>query len=200
MGIAILGGFIVYIVITLAVLVIAVKYFTGIKRKWVVSSLVILISILIPTWDIPIGRINFNHLCNTQAGQFINKQVSLSDEYFLKAGERNIRYFEHSKFAYAKGGELDLERVKQNYVINSNYDKDYSRWGYIYKLETKIIFIQDKQILGRAVTFFYRGGWLMASFEGGGSIDCPDKSLLGSNKDIHETIIDKTFQPITPRN
>ncbi len=51
MGIAILGIFIIYIVITLAVLVIAVKFSTEKKRKWVVASLVILTSILIPTWD-----------------------------------------------------------------------------------------------------------------------------------------------------
>ena len=50
MGIAILGIFIIYIVITLAVLVIAVKFSTEKKRKWVVASLVILTSILIPTW------------------------------------------------------------------------------------------------------------------------------------------------------
>lgn len=154
--------------------------------------------ILIPTWDIPIGRINFNNLCETQAGQFIYKQVPLSDEYFLSAGERNLRYQKNSKFTYAKGGELDLERVKQDYVINTILDRDYSRWGYIYKLETTISSTQDKEILSRAVTFFYRDGWLTAPLlDGrGGQHVCPENGLPGSDQYIHEAIIDKTFQSI----
>lgn len=199
MGIAVLGVFIIYIVITLVVLVIAVKFSTGKKRKWISVLLVVLTSILIPTWDIPIGRINFSHLCKTQAGQFIYKQVPLSDEYFLEQGERNLRYQHDSHpFAYAKGGELNLEKVKEEYVINTTFDRDYSRWGHVFMHETTIASMQDKQILSRAVSFYYRGGWLMAPLfdNRAGQHVCPENGLPGSNQYIHETILDKTFQSI----
>lgn len=198
MGIAILGVFIVYIVITLVVLVIVVKFVTGKKRKWISALLIILTSILIPTWDIPIGRINFSHLCKTQAGQFINKQVSLSEEYFLKAGERNLRYQENSEFAYAKGGELNLEMVKQDYVIKRNYDKGLSRWGYINKRETSITNLQDKDTLSYAISFQYGGGWLSDTLAGGRAIikTCPGDGNPGGDRYIHVTIIDNTFQPM----
>jgi len=199
MGIAILGIFIIYIVITLAVLVIAVKFSTEKKRKWVVASLVILTSILIPTWDIPIGRINFNHLCKTQAGQFIYKQVPLSDEYFLSAGERDLRYQRDTHpFAFAKGGELNLEMVKQDYVIKRNYVQGLSRWGYINKRETSITTLQDKDTLSYAISFQYGGGWLSDTLAGGRAIikTCPGDGNPGGDRYIHVTIIDNTFQPI----
>ncbi len=199
MGIAVLGGFIIYIVITLVVLAIAVKFVSGKKRKWISALLVVLTSILIPTWDIPIGRINFNNLCKTQAGQFIYKQVPLSDEYFLKEGERDLRYQHDSHpLAYAKGGELNLERVKQEYVINTTFDRNYSRWGYIFMRETTIASMVGKKILSRAVSFYYRGGWIMSSFEGGSSIYCPSEARAIKSRpySIHSNLPDKTFKKI----
>ncbi len=147
---------------------------------------------------IPIGRINLSHLCKTQAGQFIYKQVPLGEEYFLKAGERDLRYFENSKFAYAKGGELNLERVKQDYEINRNCDKEYSRLGYINKRETTITTIQNNEIISRAVSFQYGGGWLTDSLSGGRAIikTCPGNGKPGGSRYIHVTIFDNSFQPI----
>jgi len=199
MGMAILGIFIIYVVITLVVLAIAVKFSSGKKWKWIAATLIMLTSILIPTWDIPIGRINFNHLCKTQAGQFIYKKISLGDEYFLKAGERDLRYqYDGHPFAYAKGGELKLERVKREYIINTTFDRDYSRWGHIFMRETTISSIQDKKILSRAVSFYYRGGWLVAPLydNRAGQNVCPEDGLPGSNHYIHEAIFDKTFKSI----
>mgnify|MGYP000641592719 CR=1 FL=1 len=89
MGIVIVGAFIVYVVISLVILVIIVKLAPKGKWKWISGLMIILTSILIPTWDIPIGRINYNNLCDKQAGQFIYKQVALGDEYFLKQGEKS---------------------------------------------------------------------------------------------------------------
>jgi len=197
MGIVILGVFIGYVVISLVALVIVVKLASGKKWKWISGLMVVLTSILIPTWDIPIGRINFNRLCETQAGQFIYKEVPLSEEYFLMTGERNTRYSNPlAESYYAKGGEINMEKVKQDYVIDTTFDKKFSRWGYIYKRETIVTRKNNNEILSRAISFYYRSGWLFQGLMDGraGQNACPKNALPGNNKYIHMTIVDNTFQ------
>lgn len=197
MGLVLLGVFISYVIITIVVLVIVVKVIPSKKWKWISGIVVVLASVLIPTWDIPIGRINFNHLCETQAGQFIYKQIPLGEEYFLKPGERDLRYQHDSHpSAYAKGGELNMGKIKQEYMINTKLDRDYSRWGHIYKWETIISTVQSNEILSRAVSFHYRGGWLGSRlmFGRAGREVCPENALPGIKEYIHVTIVNKTFQ------
>ena len=164
--------------------------------------MVVLTSILIPTWDIPIGRINFNHLCETEAGQFIYKQVPLDEEYFLKVGERNTRYSNpRSELYYAKGDELNLKRIEQDYVIDTHNNRNYSRWGHIFKRETTIITLRGKETLSRAVSFHYGSGWMNNFFSIGmtGSKVCPPEGRLGKNRayTIHSNLPDKTFIEIS---
>ena len=200
MGIVIVGIFIGYVVISLVVLVIVVKLTPKGKWKWLTGLMVILTSILIPTWDIPIGRINFNRLCETQAGQFIYKEVPLGDEYFLKAGERNTRYSNpRAEFYYAKGGELNLEKVKESYSIDTRNMRNYSRWGNVFKRVTTITSLYDHVTLSRAISFHYGGGWLVHSIAGGTSKVCPQEGKLSRTRPytIHSNLSDMTFKKIS---
>ena len=155
MGIAILLVSIAYIIISLVVLVIVISFAPGKKWKCISGLLVIVTSILIPTWDIPIGIINFQHLCESKAGEFIYKTVPLGEEYYLKAGERDLRYQGNSKFAYTKGGELNLEKVKQNYIIDTAFDRNYSRWGHIYKRETIIMNKKNRLFFSKIINCLF---------------------------------------------
>lgn len=197
MGIVLIGIFIIYVIITIVALVIVVKLSPNKKWKWISGLLVVLTSVLFPIWDIPIGKINFNNLCETQAGQFIYKQVKLGEEYFLKPGERDSSY-QHitHPLAYAKGGELNLEKIKQDYVIDTTFDRKYSRWGHIYKRETTITSKQNNEVLSSAISFYYRSGWLISSlmFDRAGRDVCPTNALPGNKEYIHVTIINNTFQ------
>ena len=199
MGIVFLGVFIVYIVITFIVMIVAVKLVPKGKWKWISAFLVILISILIPTWDIPIGIINYNNLCEKEAGQFIYKQVELGDKYFLKQGERNTRYSNpHAENYYAKGGELNLEKVKQDYLINTTFDRNHSRWGHIFMRETIISSKEGNKILSRAISFYYRGGWLVSRLMDGraGGNYCPREAIATKNRpySIHTNLPNMTFK------
>ena len=197
MGLVILGVVIGYAIVTIIVIIIAVKIVP--RKKWKRASviLVILISILIPTWDIPIGRINFDRLCQEQAGQFIYKQASLGEEYYLKSGERNYLYSGNSLNAYAKGGEINLEKVKENYVIKTRLDKHFSRWGHIFMRETTISSKEDNEILSRAISFYYRSGWLGSRLMDGrvGGTYCPRGAIATKNRpySIHTNLPEKTF-------
>jgi hypothetical protein len=198
MGFLLVGIVFIYAVITLIIIIVVAKINKEKKQKWIAVGTVLVISILIPTWDIPIGRINFNSLCNNEAGQFIYKQIPLGEEYFLKEGERNTRYDNPMAPAYiAKGGELNLERIKQDYLIKTVFDKKYSRWGYIYKRETTVSTMNYDEIFSRSISFYFRGGWFFQVFMDGraGQNVCPDNALPSSKEYIHMTLVDKTFQP-----
>ncbi len=62
MGFLLVGIVFVYAVITLITIIVVVKSKKEKRQKWIAASIVLVVSILIPTWDIPIGRINFNSL------------------------------------------------------------------------------------------------------------------------------------------
>lgn len=200
MGLVLLGVFLGYVIITLVILIVVVKFVPSGKWKWISGILVLLISILIPTWDIPIGRINFNRLCETQAGQFIYKKVPLGEEYFLELGERNTRYSNpRAENYYAKGGELNLEKVRQNYSIDTSNVRNYSRWGNIFKRITTITSKSDNTILSRAISFHYGGGWLVHSIAGGTSKVCPDSAKLSRDRSgtIHSNLPEMTFEKLS---
>ncbi len=192
------GTLFIYVVFTLIIVFVVVKINEEKKQKWIAATIVIVISILIPTWDIPIGRINYHNLCKNEAGQFIYKQVELGEEYYLKEGERDLRYtHDNHPYAFAKGGELNLERVKQDYVINRNYYRDYSKWGHIRKRVTTITSLLKGEIFGQAVSFHYGSGWVLKKIfnVGSGRISCPSDAFAIESRpySIHSNLPDKTF-------
>lgn len=195
MGIIVLGVLLVYILLSIGLM--AGAQYLGKRKGWKWSRwwTVGLVMLLIPTWDIPIGWVYFKYLCETQAGMFVHEKVKLSDEYFLDPGERNPRYQSTSRHAYARGGELDVIRIKKDYDIRSNLDRDYAILGSIHELRTTIR--DDRgEVIAVAVSYFFRGGWLSKPLLGGrsGKTVCPRAGMPGSKGDIHEGVIDSAFE------
>lgn len=161
------------------------------KAKWIV----VLIFVLVPTWDIVPGYIYLYSLCGTESGQRIYKTVELPTEYFLKAGEIDqSRRDEWGKFPVSKGGELNRLKLKERYVHKSEHE-DYSKLFHITKVYG---FIQDKQtsqILGDATSFVYSGGWLENMvFEHPGDRWCPNAPT--DTGFIHSTLEEKIFKAV----
>lgn len=197
MGLIVLFVLAVYILFSIGLAVGA--HYLG-KRKcwrWCRWWTIGLVMFLIPTWDIPIGRVYFNHLCNTEAGMFVYQDVQLPEEYFLKAGERNNRYPDRSEHAYAKGGELNLDRVKTAYDIKMDIDREYSVWGHISKMTTKITDKSSGEVLSESISFGSRGGWLFSMTPTPGiGRECPDtvRPVKGRLHTLHSVLPEKTFE------
>ena len=194
MGLIVLIVFAVYVLLSIG-LMIAAHFFGKRKNlKWCNWWVIGLVMVLIPTWDILPGRLYFSYLCNTEAGMFIYQTVELPEEYFLKAGDRNARYQSNSKKYYAEGGELNLEQIKENYSIDTEFDKEFSNWGHLFKRETTISEMED--VLGRATSFYYRGGWVTAPLHDNraGSHACPEGAVpKDSQPSIHSNLADAIF-------
>ena len=197
MGILIFGMFVIYVAVTLLLAFLVTIAFPDPKRKRIALLSVIVLSILLLVWDIPVGKINFSRYCESEAGQFILKRVRLGPEYFLKPGEPNKRYFPRDELYYAKGGELNLERVINDYEINSKRENDFSRWGHIRMRKTTIVHKDTSEILSRATSFAYGGGWLMDWISDGhsGSNVCPAEAKSSRSRPytIHSNLADLTF-------
>lgn len=194
MGLIVLGFLLVYILISIALMV-GADYLGKRKNwKWCRWWTVGLVMLLIPTWDIPIGWGYFKYLCEAEAGISVYERIELPEEYFLKPGERNKVYQSNSKFAYAKGGELDMEMINESYTLDTELYRDFSMWGNMFKRET-IVSNRKGDVLGKAISYFYRGGWVAAPFlyDRSGSNVCPENALPGSPGYIHTDIVRKIF-------
>ena len=189
MGLIIIPIFIAYIVLSVVIVIGAFRSGRHDRCKWCKGVIAGLLMFLIPTWDIPIGRLNFHNSCEKESGIFIYHTVSVPDEYFLKPGERDLNYHENTKFAYARGGELNYSKIRENYTIRHKSKNNYSRWGHI-NMNEMVVSEKSGSVLGKLVTLHYTGGWLLAPLSTGGG---PGSSFC-SGDSINEGQSDKTLE------
>jgi hypothetical protein len=147
-------------------------------------------------WDIVPGYIYFYSVCATESGQRIYKTVELSSEYFMSAGESDLsRRDEWGKYPIAKGGELNMLKLKERYTHTNQHDRNYSKLFHITKVYS---FVQDKktnQTFGDATSFYYSGGWLENTlFEFPSQRWCPGATT--DNGSIHATLEEKIFMAV----
>lgn len=142
------------------------------RRGWLIGIIVI---ILIPTWDVILGRAYYHSLCATQSGAKVYKKVELPAEYWDEDG--------HSTFLddFIAGNkdrvtlEID-EEFHKNYEFKSKMIKLHPHFFYIKKKQRSVIEYVSEETLGIYTTYFYSGGWL-ANFTSGilsvGGAYCP---------------------------
>lgn len=124
-GLMVIGGIILYLFIAYKVtFYIANK--TKKKRYWIGS---ILFFILLPTWDVIIGKIYFNYLCENQAGLKVYKSVEVDgylDEssYLIRNNEVSERDIINAKRFLDYGFEFYEIPIVDGKVINFSKDKN----------------------------------------------------------------------------
>ncbi len=136
------------------------------KRKKIIAATIM---ILIPTWDVIIGRAVFYTLCATNGGINIYQTVELEPEYFDEDGVP--LFFDRNKFS------LNDMTLGNQYV--GNEERRYvSKLLNIITHHEDIVDVKNNQSLGLVRYYVYKGGWVFNELDtGSGSGDsCPKYS------------------------
>jgi len=117
----------------------------------IVFTFVATVFVLIPTWDIIPGRLYFSHLCETEGGLKIYKQVELPAEYWDENGK--------PKFIKDNGdvdkGTLD---IFFDFIVEKKMVSD------VFHIQLVNFIIKEKKSkthVGIYSSFGYFGGWLV---------------------------------------
>jgi hypothetical protein len=161
------AGFLVLSAFPLALLVILVVGILAVgvavrtqntpRRKGIAAAVATTIVVLIPTWDIILGRAQFNYLCATNSGIRVHKRVQLGPEY------RDIHFpsvsVEYRRLPFAK---------EYPYRFASNPDV----FGPAVIEMTRYVITEAKtgEVIGSSTDYVYRGGWFENIFGIGGGI------------------------------
>lgn len=121
----------------------------------VVQGLTLTLFLLFPTWDIIPSRLYFEHLCETGAGVRAFKIVELDQSYFRP------------------DGRPDDKKLLDRYVQSSKWNRDFSSWAHITRIEGQIHDKETGELLGVATDFSYYGGWVEATIAPMSPITCP---------------------------
>lgn len=151
-------GLAVYLAIAIATTCWIVRFFERrvAKLRMAFGLGTLLVFLLIPTLDVIVGNLYFYQLCEREGGEIIYKTVELGSEFYLMPGEVDFNTAGHLQ---AKGGELNIKKIKTNYSITTN-SQLVSRQLHIEKHITTISDPQFRQNLATYTQFFHFGGWL----------------------------------------
>jgi len=132
------------------------RFQAGLARR--VKGVGIFLAVLfLPFADAIVARAYFGYLCAAEAGPKVFSTVEIGKDYFLSPGETNQNTAGRLP---AKGGELNLAKVKEDFEFESKSIK-VSR---IFRIERDIKHIRDRQtkeLLASDTHFTYFGGWLV---------------------------------------
>lgn len=136
------------------------------KRKKIIAATIM---ILIPTWDVIIGRAMLYTLCATQGGIHVYQTVELGSEYFDEDG---IPLF------------YDRRKVFSEMSLAGRYAGVSKSKGYISKLfnikaiDKKIMDLEKDKELGTITYFIHFGGWVFNALNTGAASGsrCPKSS------------------------
>lgn len=197
MGFIILVIFFIYTLISIVLAVGANNLGRRKGWKWCNWWVVLTFMILILVWDIPISKLYFKKLCADEAGYIVYRKVELPDRYFYDKGDRNESYTKNSPYAYAKGGEVRFDKVTKKFSIDSEFDHKSYMGGRIKKKTTLVSNISTGELLSRADSFFYIGGWVTKAISDPfivyeGTEECPITES-GSSRNIHDKVVEETF-------
>lgn len=172
MGLFVLVGFIAYILLA-TLIVSAIGKYSGSK---IAKYAAIVVLVLIPVWDIIPGQLYFQHLCETEAGVKVFREVEVDLSYFKP------------------DGKLDDQKLTERYPHVTRFDRNFSPAFHIAKTESTIQDKQTKEILGTAANFSHRGGWLttFVLVDTTGA-SCPAYPSFG----MHSAVLARVFRPNT---
>ncbi|MDH5191908.1 MAG: hypothetical protein OEW89_11755 [Gammaproteobacteria bacterium] len=163
LGFVVLTGPLAALVIWLPVsLLIAVKLgkrFQGAGVKFIGGLVIFGVAFLLPFADEIAGRVYFNYLCNSEGGSKIYKSVEVGREYFLLPGEIDMNTAGRLP---AKGGELNMNKLKEKYSFITNSTKISS----LFRIQKRVVIVKDNlsdEVMGENINFLYFRGWLINS-------------------------------------
>ena len=134
-------------------------------KKWAAGLITAIIVILIPTWDVIAGRIQYSYLCTTESGIRIYKHVKLGPEYHgLQLPEIHLVY--------------DQMQLSKRFPFSRESSEDILGPGQIKFNRELISDFQTGETLGTFTTYFWYGGWFehMFSIQGAGGGSCGHES------------------------
>ena len=139
--------------ITIIVMVIMLKRFSGAKKKMFGVMGIFTVSLILLFGDEIIGKIYLNNLCKSEAGTKVYKPVELPEIFWDSNMQLNI---------FNKHGFL-----KRDFWLNNigrgegNIEKKLFN---IEKSTSKIIYKGNSILLAEIITFRHWGGWLRSNF------------------------------------
>ncbi|MEO1766545.1 hypothetical protein [Thiobacter aerophilum] len=182
-----IGGFVIYLAITFAVTVLIVRRFSGRRAKVIAAIISVLVFFLIPMWDVIVGKIYFQYLCEAESGVRVYKTVELGPEYWFPDGR--------PRFITADG-LADKTLLGQRYEFSEEWQENHSEIFHIKRHAHVVTDKQTQQILGRYISFIHFGGWLANStglqIRGTGCPSLQEYDYRGFLKQV--------FKPLSTRN
>lgn len=153
-----------YLIFALYMINQLMKLYTG-KKKWTVFLSLVFIFYLFVGWDVILGRVYFNYLCNKDGGVHIYETVDLGSEYWNEDGS--------PKF-YTDRGAFDESVLEGKYQFVRVRDSSFTTIFNIRRDVHKVIESLNKKILGERVAYQYWGGWVMNTWQPflSGSLGC----------------------------
>jgi hypothetical protein len=172
--------FLVYVSTATAVTFVLVKLAKRFDAKRNVKIFIAALSVatfvLIPTWDIPIARQQYEHLCQTEAGVKIYKSVDGVEGFinvfsgigvaedilknygyqFVEGTDVSNKWIRYSLDEHGKAVKQHIDVPTARYRI----DKVQSRLEYAVKDEIVIDDVRTKEKLATKTAFSPQGGWL----------------------------------------
>ncbi len=135
------------------------------KRKKIIAAIIM---VLIPTWDVIIGRTIIYTLCATQGGIYVYETVGLGEENFDDDG---VPLF------YDRRKTLGRMKLANRYTGNRSI-KIVSKLFNIKKYSEEILDTKHNKVLGEIKSYGYKGGWAFNLFNvgGAGGVSCPSYS------------------------
>lgn len=130
-------------------------------QKWKAGFATAIIVILIPTWDVIAGRIQYGYLCATESGIRVYKRVKLEPEYRgLQLADTHLEY--------------DPMPLSKRFPFSRDSSEDLQGPGKIKFNRELIRDSQTGEILGTFTSYFWGGGWFerMFSIQGAGGGSC----------------------------
>lgn len=132
------------------------------KRKWFAAAAATAVVVLVPTWDVIVGRAAFAYFCATDVRTTIYKTINLGTE-------RTKLNFPSNPADYRK---LD---IAQRYPYGSD-GVEVVGPGKVTLRRQYVSDAASKEVLGETRSYHYGGGWFLKTFTGfGGGDTCrPD--------------------------
>lgn len=140
-------------ILVVVAVVLAVHITKGSTRRIAKIAIAILTVILVlgvPFSDHVVGRVYFNHLCDTQAGPRVYHMLTLPRELWNDNGQ--------PKFITANG---DIDKVMLAGRVNDEvFRKPFAPALGIDKDQHQVVDASTNKVLGEMITFAHWGGWI----------------------------------------
>ena len=146
-------------------------------KKLATGFITAIIIILIPTWDVISGRIQYSYLCAADSGIKVYRHVKLESQYFP------IQF---------SGNPLAYERLPISKRYPYSYDSSENVLG-PGKIKFNREILRDgktEEILGTFTSYFWGGGWFERTFsiQGAGGGSC------GHETGGFQALVDQIFE------